>query len=892
MRFGITRKLLSVCLAFTLPIVVMLVLMTRTQLAEIEFTSKELRGDAYQRPLQDVLEHAAKHQRLVTRRTIAGTALDPQIRDEELAVAAALQRLEAADRAHGETLQFTPEGLGLRKRTDFTAQSLRRKWHDLLSARPHAAPQALREKYQGIVSHVRTMITHAGDTSNLILDPDLDSYYLMDVSLLALPQMEGRLHQIATEVTELLAAGELDSESRVRVATLSALLEEADWERVVASTHTAINEDPNFQGTSRSLSESLLPRLRTSEAAIGKVLTNMRLLASAPTIAGFDRATFEADLDALATETFALHRTALDEEDRLLQTRVDAFQRHLYLGWALAGASLLVSAFLAFALSKNITSRVAHISATTKSFAAGSMAVRVGRAGSDELGELGESFNDMADQLAELNANLEATVEERTRELRQRNEAVRLILDNAHDGMLSVDLNGLISSERSAAVDRWFGTPRVGATLPGYLGAENATLAAELELSFDELRADIMPLELILDQFPRRLVQGGLHFQFEYQPIVEDGRLSRLLVIISDVTSEIENRRAEALQEETVRIFQACQRDQAGFLDFFVNAREIAQLLSTSAGCSSEEISRAIHTLKGNCALFGVFSLSSLCHEIEDRMAENGAILADSDVALLTSAWEELSRTVTQIVGDHRSDRLEVADDEYAAIVDAIAHGVPRREILVAIASWKLEPTARRLHRFAERARELARRLGKDLEVSVEPNNLRLCAETWGPVWAALSHVIRNSIDHGIEPADLRQETGKSSVGHLRITTRLAAHQVWLEVTDDGRGIAWERVAAAATAKGLPHETRADLVEALFADGVSTATSVTEISGRGVGMSAMRAACRALGGSIDIDSEPGRGTTIRCRFPEQAAGGRAMASAQRRSINPSLAPLS
>ena len=271
-------------------------------------------------------------------------------------------------------------------------------------------------------------------------------------------------------------------------------------------------------------------------------------------------------------------------------------------------------------------------------------------------------------------------------------------------------------------------------------------------------------------------------------------------------------------------------------------------------------------------------------------MEENGAVLGDSDVELLKNAWDELSRTVTQIVGDQRSDRLEVADDEYAAIVDAIAHGVPRREILVAIASWKLEPTARRLHRVAERARELARRLGKDLEVSLEPNNLRLCAETWGGVWAAFSHVIRNSIDHGIEPADQRQQTGKTAIGHLKITTRLASHQVWLEVSDDGRGISWERVAAAATAKGLPHETRADLVEALFADGVSTAASVTEISGRGVGMSAMRAACRALGGSIDVDSEPGQGTTIRCRFPEQVVGGRVMASAQRRSINPTLAP--
>ena len=74
MRFAIARKLLAVCFVFTLPIVVMLVLMTRAQLDHIEFTSKELRGDAYQRPLEDVLEHASKHQRLVVRRRSQGSA--------------------------------------------------------------------------------------------------------------------------------------------------------------------------------------------------------------------------------------------------------------------------------------------------------------------------------------------------------------------------------------------------------------------------------------------------------------------------------------------------------------------------------------------------------------------------------------------------------------------------------------------------------------------------------------------------------------------------------------------------------------------------------------------------------------------------------------------------
>jgi two-component system chemotaxis sensor kinase CheA len=102
--------------------------------------------------------------------------------------------------------------------------------------------------------------------------------------------------------------------------------------------------------------------------------------------------------------------------------------------------------------------------------------------------------------------------------------------------------------------------------------------------------------------------------------------------------------------------------------------------------------------------------------------------------------------------------------------------------------------------------------------------------------------------------------------------------------------VAWSSVAAAAAAKGLANATRPDLLEALFADGVSTAEVVTELSGRGVGMSAVRDACRALGGVVEVESQAGRGTTVRCGFPDHIMGGNALIVAQERPLTQSLAP--
>jgi two-component system, chemotaxis family, sensor kinase CheA len=89
---------------------------------------------------------------------------------------------------------------------------------------------------------------------------------------------------------------------------------------------------------------------------------------------------------------------------------------------------------------------------------------------------------------------------------------------------------------------------------------------------------------------------------------------------------------------------------------------------------------------------------------------------------------------------------------------------------------------------------------------------------------------------------------------------------------DDGRGIDWSSVAAKAQRRGLPHETQSDLVEALFADGVTTRDEVNEYSGRGIGMGVIREACRSRGGEIHVDSQPGKGTTVEFRFPRAAVG--------------------
>jgi two-component system, chemotaxis family, sensor kinase CheA len=103
--------------------------------------------------------------------------------------------------------------------------------------------------------------------------------------------------------------------------------------------------------------------------------------------------------------------------------------------------------------------------------------------------------------------------------------------------------------------------------------------------------------------------------------------------------------------------------------------------------------------------------------------------------------------------------------------------------------------------------------------------------------------------------------------GRVEVSTRVVGSELLVEIADDGRGIDWKKVTRKAADLGLPHGNDRELTEALFANGVSTKDEVTEISGRGIGLGAVRAECEARGGQMDIVSAVGVGTRVRFRFP-------------------------
>ena len=186
-------------------------------------------------------------------------------------------------------------------------------------------------------------------------------------------------------------------------------------------------------------------------------------------------------------------------------------------------------------------------------------------------------------------------------------------------------------------------------------------------------------------------------------------------------------------------------------------------------------------------------------------------------------------------------------------------------------------PLARIVDPLPRMAREVARRLDKRVELSIKGAEIELDRSILDRLSDPLVHLVRNAVGHGIEMPSVREGAGKNEVGQIMIDARRVKDSIRISIRDDGAGIDLDRVRERAIAAGV---VLADLAEDLspeqlaalvFQPGVSTAESISELSGRGVGMDAVRATIESLGGQVEIATQRGRGTTITMVVPITAA---------------------
>jgi len=461
-------------------------------------------------------------------------------------------------------------------------------------------------------------------------------------------------------------------------------------------------------------------------------------------------------------------------------------------------------------------------------------------------------------ELKRYSGQLEATVAERTKALRD-------ILDNVTFGFLVVGGDGCLRDGFTRSCADLLGQPIAeGQRLIDILGLAGTPREFELELGLDQLFEDIMPESLSLDQLPSRFEVGERVLRLQGRVIRDDsGEVGAVLFTLSDV-SALEQARQEARDNA---VLVSILRQKAAFVAFVDDVRTRLQACHEALH-DTVFVRRAVHTIKGNSASYGLDEVAHAAHTAEAAPAVDADGLASIQAAL--DAFLDRHAAVLGIAKGRTDRRFEVtAGDihnlrQIARSADPTAVNRWTREVVQCPVNELLGP----MGVFVER---LAERLDKQVSFQVVGADTNVDPETVQPILNNLSHLIRNALDHGIEASWERGD--KPERGSVELRFGETTEGWTIDLVDDGRGVQTDALVDNAVERGVIGRAEADALseserlELIFVDGLSSRREATTVSGRGVGMSAVRAAVHDQGGRLSFRSTPGEGTTVSMCLP-------------------------
>jgi two-component system chemotaxis sensor kinase CheA len=471
----------------------------------------------------------------------------------------------------------------------------------------------------------------------------------------------------------------------------------------------------------------------------------------------------------------------------------------------------------------------------------------------------------MSARNAELQRNsavLEETVARRTADL-------KAILDNVTFGFIVIDADCKVMPGFTRSCEALLGrTFEAGADACELLGMVGTTSEPMFRMGIEQAFEDFMPEEVTVEQLPKSFVVDERRLNADCRAIREtSGAVENVLVTISDVTALFEAERRAHRNAALVGIL----RQKSAFAAFVSDAK--GRIAACRESIEDQPfIRRSIHTIKGNAASYGLFDVASTANQVEERTE-----IRIEEVNVVEGVLDTFLTEHIDVLGSdlaNGADSVEVGSDELDVLrrildpIDPSALQAWGQSVIQRPVSELVGPLDEFVARVAEKVERNVEFRAEGLDVKVDPKIMQ-------PIVSTMTHMIRNALDHGIEPESQRGD--KPAAGQL-IARFESSEDSWsVEVRDDGCGIDTDKLLAKALERGdLTEQAAADLgpkerLELIFLDGLSSREVATSLSGRGVGMSAVREAVELQGGSIAIESTIGEGTRFRIEVPKASA---------------------
>ncbi|MBP0589236.1 MCP four helix bundle domain-containing protein [Paraburkholderia sp. LEh10] len=555
-----------------------------------------------------------------------------------------------------------------------------------------------------------------------------------------------------------------------------------------------------------------------------------------------------------------------------------------------SGAAILVLIAIGLLLYRQITRPLSRMQSMMSEIASSqdfTRRVPVGRM--DEIGHSIVAFNGMIEKIQQSCA-----------QLKQKTADIQAMLQNMQQGILTVVDGAVIHSEYSAyleeifetkdiagrpLMDLVFGDSNLGADTVSQVEAAVAACIGEDSINFE------FNQHLLVNELMREMPNGGMKtLDMSWSAITDENDIvMRLMLCVRDVT-ELRQLAAEAGEQKRrlEMIGEILAVSEEKFHHFvesatgFINENErIIRQHTQADGSAVAELFRNMHTIKGNARTYSLQHLTSIVHETEQRYdalrRPDSAHEWDQEqlIAELARVKEALQHyaTINEVSLGRKAgrggsvERYLMVDREHIQeslrLLDA-ANPADMRDLLSARDSVRrtlrllgTEMIEDALAGVLESLPSLAAELGKAAPaVRIDDNGYRVRSQAGTALKNVFMHLLRNCVDHGIETAEQRLALGKPEAGVIDIEVGVAEGALQITLSDDGRGLALSRIRGIAAERGWlqPDSQLSDeaVAEFIFRPGFSTAQNVTEVSGRGVGMDAVRDFIKREGGRIDL----------------------------------------
>ncbi len=487
-------------------------------------------------------------------------------------------------------------------------------------------------------------------------------------------------------------------------------------------------------------------------------------------------------------------------------------------------------------------------------------------------------------------------------EVRQRAGAIKNLLNNAGQGFLSFGESLMIDEEYSQECINIFGSQIDRNKFCDLIFAENREQRELSETILTEIfnEADQSKIALFLPLLPEEVVINQRYIKIEYKFLIEEQPLKRkkIMAILTDFTEkrllEIQMKEEESALRMFVRVvshdsdFNACVREFNNFCknrinNLIISNRAFQEILS--------EVYRQVHTFKGSFHQFGLLKLTNKLHQLETELSNLAKNIEESGISDLLHClnkfnlgnWPEEDEEIAVLESMLGKNFLSGNDGHFVMQEKIIE--VERKMLSVLsppevnlllpeIRKLRARPFRDLMKDYPEYFATMADKLEKLVNpLVIEGGEFLVETERYYSFAKSLGHIFRNMLDHGIESVEERIALNKIEYGKVSCVVDTVDNQIVVTIRDDGRGLDIQKIRRVSIEKGIHSEekinnlTDEEIVPLIFADNFSTKTEVTELSGRGVGLAAVRNESERLGGKIEAAALVDAGTEFRIVLP-------------------------